>query len=64
MGLDKNLKINIGTMKKGKKNLITDVRGVSVGQVTLDEGYIKTGVTAILPHKKIFLRTKLWLLRM
>ncbi|WP_330585726.1 DmpA family aminopeptidase, partial [Paraclostridium sordellii] len=42
--------INIGELKKGKNNLITDVDGVRVGHVTLDNQDIKTGVTAILPH--------------
>ncbi len=51
MGLDKNSGIVIGTLKKGKKNLITDVQGVKVGHVTLNDGDIKTGVTAILPHE-------------
>lgn len=42
-------------MKKGKWNAITDVPNVKVGHVTLDEelpneGAIRTGVTAILPH--------------
>ena len=42
-------------MKKGRLNLITDVSGVKVGHVTLDEviddkDAICTGVTAILPH--------------
>ncbi len=39
-----------GTMKKGAKNLITDVAGVKVGHVTLADGDIQTGVTAIIPH--------------
>lgn len=51
MGLDKNSGINIGSIKKGKRNLITDVDGVKVGHVTLNDGIIKTGVTAILPHE-------------
>lgn len=50
MGLSKDSGINIGSIKKGKRNLITDVNGVKVGHVTLDKGEIKTGVTAILPH--------------
>ena len=50
MGLDKDSKIVIGTIKKGKRNLITDVKGVKVGHITLNDGSIKTGVTAILPH--------------
>ncbi|WP_318617886.1 P1 family peptidase [Sporosarcina sp. YIM B06819] len=42
-------------MKHGKWNTITDVPGVKVGHVTLDEplpdgDYACTGVTAILPH--------------
>jgi D-aminopeptidase len=44
--------IIIGNMKTGEKNLITDVRGVRVGHITLDEDKIKTGVTVILPHKR------------
>jgi len=42
--------IRIGEMECGKQNAITDVRGVKVGHVTLDDKEIKTGVTAILPH--------------
>ncbi len=42
--------IKIGTMIPGPGNSITDVAGVTVGHVTLDEGSVKTGVTAILPH--------------
>ena len=34
----------------GRRNLITDVPGVLVGHVTLNEGDVHTGVTAILPH--------------
>lgn len=46
----------IGTLATGEKNCITDVAGVCVGHVTLDEkinqdgAYACTGVTAILPH--------------
>ncbi|SCX46154.1 MULTISPECIES: DmpA family aminopeptidase [Lysinibacillus] len=48
--------IEVGTLPVGQKNCITDVAGVRVGHVTLDEsldhegGYACTGVTAILPH--------------
>lgn len=42
--------IKIGHFKTGKNNSITDVKGVRVGHVSLKEGNIKTGVTAILPH--------------
>lgn len=51
MGLEKDCGIVIGKLKSGKKNLITDVSGVKVGHVTLNEEGIKTGVTAILPHE-------------
>lgn len=51
MGLDKDFGIAIGSLKKGKRNLITDVMGVKVGHVTLNDGNIKTGVTAVLPHE-------------
>lgn len=45
----------MNSLKKGKLNLITDVTGVKVGHVTLDQvidekDAICTGVTAILPH--------------
>ena len=42
----------------GSRNLITDVPGVTVGQVTLAEGEINTGVTAILPHRGDLFRDK------
>ncbi|ASS77141.1 aminopeptidase [Tumebacillus algifaecis] len=40
----------IGSLRPGAGNRITDVPGVQVGHCTLDDGPIKTGVTAILPH--------------
>ncbi len=41
-----------GVLTPGKQNSITDVNGVLVGHKTLMEGdHIRTGVTAILPHK-------------
>ena len=52
MGIDTSkYNINIGNMKKGARNAITDVKGVKVGHVTLKEGDARTGVTAILPHE-------------
>lgn len=43
--------IEIGILRTGSQNAITDVPGVKVGQVTLKEGdSVKTGVTVILPH--------------
>jgi D-aminopeptidase len=43
--------IEIGVLKTGQYNAITDVEGVKIGHTTLIEGdSIRTGVTAILPH--------------
>ena len=43
--------IELGVLRPGTHNAITDVPGVSVGHTTLNEGdSIRTGVTAILPH--------------
>ena len=58
MGIE-NIKLKIGKLPKGKNNLITDVRGVKVGHKTLDNGNIKTGVTAIIPHSDNIFREKL-----
>ncbi len=47
----RELGINIGVLTPGTNNAITDVKGVKVGQITLDKGKkVRTGVTAILPH--------------
>ena len=43
--------IELGTLRPGKLNTITDVPGVHVGHTTLIIGdSIRTGVTAIIPH--------------
>jgi D-aminopeptidase len=43
----------------GRRNAITDVDGVRVGQVTLIEGDdVRTGATAILPHGKNLLQER------
>ncbi|WP_313892095.1 P1 family peptidase [Psychrobacillus sp.] len=42
--------VQIGRLETGKYNAITDVAGITVGQVTLSEGNMQTGVTAIIPH--------------
>jgi len=51
--------ITIGTLPTGKKNAITDVRGVKVGHLSIIEGDgdlirgtgpIRTGITVIFPH--------------
>lgn len=52
-GKVRRLGIEIGVLPVGQKNCITDVAGVRVGHVTLDEpldqngAYACTGVTAI-----------------
>ncbi len=55
----RDLGIKIGRIKPGRYNAITDVAGVRIGHTTLiagngklvpDQGPIRTGVTAILPH--------------
>ena len=44
--------IKTGIFKTGKYNAITDVPGVTIGQVTKIEGEdVRTGVTAIIPHQ-------------
>ncbi|MCK4261314.1 MAG: P1 family peptidase [Halanaerobiales bacterium] len=50
----------IGEMKTGIKNAITDVKGITVGHVTLDQGGAKTGVTAILPHQGNIFKEKVF----
>jgi len=51
--------IRTGVMQPGPLNAITDVKGVSVGHVTLIEGdSIRTGVTAIIPHRGNIFREK------
>ena len=42
----------LGLFEPGAQNALTDVRGVSVGQVTLVEGdRVRTGVTAVIPRE-------------
>lgn len=51
--------VEIGSMKPGVLNAITDVAGVTVGHVTLSDGNMQTGVTAILPHQGDLFHDKL-----
>ena len=47
----RDIGIKPGILSNGKNNAITDVEGLLVGQVTLNEGdSIRTGATEILPH--------------
>ena len=51
----RDIGIQIGNIPTGTHNAITDVAGVKVGHVTLNEGdSIRTGVTAILPSDDIW----------
>lgn len=56
--------LTIGRLPTGKKNCITDVKGVKVGHVTIHgplpstDEYACTGVTAILPHEGNLFREK------
>ena len=51
----RDIGIQIGSIPTGTHNAITDVVGVKVGHVTLNEGdSIRTGVTAILPSDDIW----------
>lgn len=52
--------IEIGVLKTGKLNAITDVEGVTVGHETIIEGdNVRTGVTAIIPHQGNIFQNKL-----
>lgn len=42
--------LTIGTLPPGPHSAITDVPGVRVGHVSLREGDLRTGVTAVVPH--------------
>jgi D-aminopeptidase len=51
----RELGLKVGAMQPGIQNMITDVPGVQVGQITIHKDLdnkeaIRTGVTAILPH--------------
>ena len=59
MGIPKEWNIDIGTMEKGPRNLISDVAGVTVGHSTIADGEVQTGVTALLPHQGNTYRDKL-----
>jgi len=42
--------LSLGLLPPGPLNAITDVAGVRVGHVSLRDGDLRTGVTAVLPH--------------
>ncbi|MCF6409593.1 P1 family peptidase [Pseudalkalibacillus salsuginis] len=51
--------VKIGKLETGEWNAITDVEGVTVGHVTLADGEVQTGVTAVLPLQGNIFREKL-----
>ncbi len=52
VGLPNNSGLNLfEKYKKGKKNLISDIKGIRVGHTTLQKGNVNTGVTIIFPHE-------------
>ena len=63
MGLEKDCRINLySKYGKGERNLITDVKGVKVGHVTIqsEDHNVNTGVTAIIPCDGNVFREKLF----
>lgn len=59
MGLPNNSGLNLyEKYEKGKRNLITDVKGIRVGNITLQKENINTGVTVIFPHESNIFRNK------
>ena len=61
MGLTKEDRVELHSKyDKGPRNLITDVAGVKVGHVTLSQGDVQTGVTAVLPHGDNLFEEKLF----
>ena len=55
----RDLGVAVGTLPTGPTNAITDVAGVAVGHVTVSDGAVQTGVTAILAHPGHPFRDKL-----
>jgi len=55
----RDLGVTIGALPAGPANAITDVAGVTVGHVTLSDGKVQTGVTAVRPHPGHAFRDKL-----
>ena len=50
--------LTCGILQPGPLNAITDVPGVKLGHVTLSEGDLRTGFTALLPHDGNLFRRK------
>ena len=59
MGLPENSGLDLhAKWLRGRRNLISDVPGVRAGHVTINEGEVHTGVTAVLPHGGNLFREK------
>ena len=59
MGLPKDCGLELHhKWKSGKLNKITDVKGLKVASVTIQDNEINTGVTVILPHEGNIFRSK------
>ena len=59
MGLPKDCGLELHhKWKSGKLNKITDVKGLKVASVTIQDNEINTGVTAILPNEGNIFRSK------
>lgn len=59
MGLPKDCGLELHhKWKSGKLNKITDVKGLKVASVTIQDNEINTGITAILPHEGNIFRSK------
>ena len=54
----RDLGLVCGIMQPGPLNAITDVPGVKLGHCTLNEGALRTGFTALLPHDGYLFRRK------
>lgn len=50
--------VRIGKLETGENNTITDVKGVTVGHKSVNEGNYHTGVTVIKPHQGNVFRDK------
>ena len=54
----RDLGLTCGILQPGPLNAITDVPGVKLGHFTLNEGDLRTGFTALLPHDGNLFRRK------
>lgn len=50
--------LTIGQLPPGPANALTDVAGVCVGHVSRRDGHLRTGLTAVLPHRRNLYRDK------